>query len=393
MFDSRLRRRDLPTMLLFGAVPVTWKTWAGVIGSALFLGVLSWIHHVLGAWGQGELSGPGRQFLVIEAFWLSYAALLPVLFLAADRYRLAFWRLTTIAIHATGATAFTYVHFFLFSLIVVYVIPTPSAPAPEGATLFYVFSGLIRRNFVLDFLTYWVIVAFTHMGQYQVQLRQRELAAAELRTSLTNARLKALQDQLNPHFFFNTLHIISSLAISGRSAAVTDTVARLSDLLRVSFDETRPSWIPLRRELEFVDSYLEIHRLWYGDRLNVRRVIATNVLDALVPCMMLQPIVENAIVHGVAARPGPGRLVLEGERLNGSLRLRISDNGPGLWRNSRRRKGVGLANTEQRLEQLYGTDCHIEYGTSVEGGACVTISIPFLCKAPPSSLRLVERPS
>jgi two-component system, LytTR family, sensor kinase len=198
---------------------------------------------------------------------------------------------------------------------------------------------------------------------------------SNLRTSLAEARLAALRAQLNPHFLFNTLNAISTLALKGDRAAVTETLGRLSGLLRAALDEDTQE-IPLAREIDFLDDYIAIQRIRFADRLSVEQRIAPDTLASLVPTMILQPIVENAIEYGVNARRGGGRVNVLASRNNGALVIEVRDTGPGFVRSSMH-NGIGLANTRARLEQLYGSAYRFEYGTAVEGGASVRITIPF----------------
>src|SRR5262249_36009629 len=153
---------------------------------------------------------------------------------------------------------------------------------------------------------------------YYSELHQRALAAEQLKTtaaqleaSLTEARLRALRSQLNPHFLFNTLNAVSALALKGESRAVVRMLSKLSDLLRISLDEDRPQMIPLVKELEFTESYIEVQHLWFGDRVKVERIIPLETLNALVPTMILQPLIENAFVHGIAKSTGTARVQIE----------------------------------------------------------------------------------
>lgn len=152
----------------------------------------------------------------------------------------------------------------------------------------------------------------------------------------------------------------------------------MSDLLRVSLDDARPQQIPLSEELQFLDGYLEILRLRFGERMVVERRVAAESLDALVPSMILQPVVENAVVHGVAARCGEARISIESRRVNNMLHLQITDNGPGFSAGATRGLGIGLGNTRARLAQIYGAAYGLELGNATEGGAIVTITLPFV---------------
>ena len=240
----------------------------------------------------------------------------------------------------------------------------PVGGADDLRTALTAFLVAFRLLFILDVLTYWAIV-----GMYLA------LHYSNLRTSLAEARLAALRAQLNPHFLFNALNAISTLALKGDQAAVTETLGRLSGLLRAALDEHTEE-IPLAREMDFFDDYVAIQRIRFADRLSVEKSISPDALTGLVPTMILQPIVENAIEHGVNAQRGGGRVDVSAARLNGSLVLEVRDSGPGFVA-ATFHNGIGLTNTRARLEQLYGSAYGFEYGSVQEGGASVRITIPF----------------
>jgi LytS/YehU family sensor histidine kinase len=236
----------------------------------------------------------------------------------------------------------------------------------------------IINNFPIPFLSYWAMVISMYAFHYQDEARRREIAAAQLEASLMEARLRMLQAQLSPHFFFNTLNAISALAVKGDPNAVVEMMARLGDFLRTCLDDGRPQQVSLSKEVELANSYLEIQKLCFGDRLTIRQDIAPEVSEALVPSMILQPVVENAIVHGIAEKLGVGCITIEATRDAGQLRLKVHDNGPGFAADALEREGVGLVMTRSRLEQMYGNDYEVHYGSTVGEGTTVTLCLPFI---------------
>jgi LytS/YehU family sensor histidine kinase len=186
-----------------------------------------------------------------------------------------------------------------------------------------------------------------------------------------------LRRQLSPHFLFNTLNTISVLALKGRRDEVEETISNLSDLLRIALDDSRPNEITLREELEFIDGYLAIQCTRFGDRLTMHRDIEADVGGALVPAMLLEPLVENAIKHGVAVCGGERSISIRVARTRDWLRLEVADTGPGFASGFAAHKGIGLLNTEKRLQELYGDMHALEYGSDPSGGACVVIRIPY----------------
>jgi signal transduction histidine kinase len=243
-------------------------------------------------------------------------------------------------------------------------------------------------NLDKELLVYWIIVVVSHAVDYYQRYREGELRASQ-------AQLHALKMQLHPHFLFNALHSISALVHTDPDAA-DKMIARLGDFLRLTLDTAAAQEVPLSQEIEFLNCYLEIERIRFRDRLTTSLDVDPQALGCRVPNLILQPIVENAIRHGVAPRSAPGRVEVRAERRGGSLRLRVKDNGRGLPAGgacATKGGGVGLSNTRARLQQLYGASFVFEIENDPAGGAVVTLEIPFRAPEPtheaprPASLR------
>jgi two-component system, LytTR family, sensor kinase len=234
---------------------------------------------------------------------------------------------------------------------------------------------------------YVLIVLLHHAYHYYNRFRQGELRTSQLEARLSQAQLQALKMQLHPHFLFNTLHSISSLVHKNPDAA-DKMLARLGDFLRMTLENSGAQEVKLKKELEFLRCYLEIERIRFQDRLTTEMRIDPNALDARVPNLILQPIVENAIRYGIAPRSAPGRIEILAEQQNGTLCIEVRDNGPGLGANQRAdqvfRKGLGLANTKARLEQLYGAAHRFELAENPGGGLAVKLEIPQQSEPPAS---------
>jgi two-component system, LytTR family, sensor kinase len=238
------------------------------------------------------------------------------------------------------------------------------------------FGPLLAKTFQYNVWVYWVIVAVSHAFDYYRKFHERELRTAELEKRLVQARLSALQSQLNPHFLFNTLHTISALMHKDVEAA-DRMVMKLSELLRLALDNTDTHEVPLRQELDFLDRYLEIEQTRFRDRLAVEREIEPGTLGAHVPNLVLQPLVENAIRHGLERHARPGRITLRAWRRDGQLELNVEDNGGGLPEGPLARTGIGISNTRNRLEQLYGAAQKFELQNVPSGGLLARVIIPF----------------
>ncbi|HEX5086028.1 MAG TPA: histidine kinase [Blastocatellia bacterium] len=233
-------------------------------------------------------------------------------------------------------------------------------------------------------VTYGAIVSAGHILEYYRRQRERERKASEielrtsqLESSLRQAQLDALRLQIHPHFLFNTLNTISFLMREDVEAA-NRLLIQLSELLRVAV-RTEQQEIPLRQELDFLNRYLEIEQTRFQDRLSVEMQIEPETLDALAPALLLQPLVENAIKHGVAQSSDPGVVYVSARRENDFLEIKIRDNGPGFpaAETAGAETGVGLANTQARLKQIYNSDCRFEVGNAEDGGGLIAVSIPY----------------
>jgi two-component system, LytTR family, sensor kinase len=300
--------------------------------------------------------------------WIILASLVPAVVAVSRRVRLDRPRPgTAIAVHLGAALLFALTHETLMALFV-------SWRWDDTSRLSIYFWKMVTGYLALDFVVYCGLVGGYYAIDYARELRRREVAASQMKASLSEARLQALRAQLNPHFLFNTLNAISVLAMKGEGAQVTHTLSLLSDLLRLTIDGL-PQEVPLARELELTERYLEIQRVRFPDRLTVERDIAADVEHALVPSLVLQPIVENAVLHGVARRVEGGRITLCARRRGQALELQVCDTGPGFEPDGGR-EGIGLSNTRARLEQLYG-DAQRVTCENRERGACVSIVLPF----------------
>jgi two-component system, LytTR family, sensor kinase len=344
----------------------------GIALGALLGAVDSWQSYYLGQAVGVHL--PFRRVLAANVtYWAVLAALIPAVVWLARRVRLdGQIRIARIAVHCFAGVVFGPVHAAVSTALLAFF--------PWYSDLLAMFLGTVRDYIAADFLTYWAIVIGYYAVHYYHESQRRQRAEAQLQMTLAEARLEVLRSRMNPHFLFNTLNSISTLALRGDNDATVEMLARLSELLRVSLDERCPHEVSLARELELLDRYLAIQRVRFADRLTVCHRIGDDTHDAMVPAMILQPLAENAIRHGIDAHCGAGTVTIESERHNGTLRLRVSDSGPGFAGEgaaSIGRLGIGLSNTRARLEQLYGAEQQIVCGRSAQGGGTVTVTIPF----------------
>jgi signal transduction histidine kinase len=237
--------------------------------------------------------------------------------------------------------------------------------------------GFYGRN-IIDMAYYWAVIAFGYSFEIYQKYKSEELKAAQLEARLIETELNALRQQMHPHFLFNTMNTIAVLVREGRNDDAVTLLARLSSLLRMSLDNTGVPEVTLQQELDFLGHYIEIQKARFSDRLNVSIAIAPEALRARIPNLLLQPIVENAILHGVAPKAEPGRVDVTGRVAGDRLLLEVCDDGPGIAANGARKKeGVGLANTRERLLKTYGARASLTLSSDPGCGVRVQIVLPF----------------
>jgi signal transduction histidine kinase len=264
--------------------------------------------------------------------------------------------------------SFVVLHVALFTVASVALAGT-SAPALR------VFTGYLASWFTLDSIVYCTLLVVYHALVYYRVSQDRALRASQLEARLAQSQLQVLRMQLQPHFLFNTLHTIS--ALMHRDVRRADSmIAALSDLLRISLRSVGVQEVDLREEVEFLQRYLEIMSLRFGDRLSVVFDIDPAALDARVPTLVLQPLVENALRHGFGDGVRAGRVRVAVTRDGDMVRCEVSDDGRGLPA-GRAREGVGISNTRARLRHLYGDRFSFDLRTNPTGGVCVTLALPY----------------
>ena len=249
-------------------------------------------------------------------------------------------------------------------------------PRPDELTLPLFLRMGFGSRFLGFILYYWALIAVSHALDYYGKYREGQLRAARLEAGLTHARLHLLKTQLQPHFLFNTLNAISALVHVDAEAA-DRMLARLGDLLHLALEDFAVQEAPLARELEIARAYLEIEQGRLGPRLIVEWDIAADACEAWVPTFLLQPLIENAVRHGIAARIEPGCIEIRVRRKGEELHLEVRDDGLGLPPGGEALGGVGLANTRARLRHLYGTAQRLELANLPRGGCVARIVLPF----------------
>ncbi len=238
-------------------------------------------------------------------------------------------------------------------------------------------SGFYGRN-LIDMAYYWAVIGVAYALETKEKYQRETLKAAQLESRLIETELKALKHQLNPHFLFNTLNTIAVLVREAKNEQAVGLIARLSSLLRQSLDHSRVQTVTLKQELDFLSSYLEIQQARFGERLKYTAQAEPDALRAVIPNLILQPLVENAIMHGIAQKTEPGHVRIAARVHEGKLEVEVSDDGPGLNADKGRvREGIGLTNTRERLERHFGSRQQMVLKSERGRGVTVGLVLPY----------------
>ena len=313
----------------------------------------------------------GLTFTMAATEWYVWAILTPVVAWLARRLELRrdAWIRNALVLGVIG-----------LPMAMVKVTMTRSARSAAGLPGYFLLS-----NLTMHYLIYWGIIAIVHVQGYYRGERERELRASHAEARLAEARLQLLKMQLHPHFLFNTLNAVAEL-VHESPAAAERMITGLSRLLRETLDAGSVDLVPLSREFELTAEYLDIQRARFGERLDARvDTPETVTAAALVPVFILQPLVENAIKHGIGAHRGTGRVWVRARRDGNNLVMTVEDDGPGFQLDAAK-GGIGLRTSRERLEAVYGSRHRFEVLSPSTGGATVRVTVPFSSDATGSAL-------
>ena len=355
------------------------RQWLIILSLWTLLGIL----YAAPVYFEVRSEGMDHSFWKILAWgtltWLVWAPLTPLLMWLARRFSLVgeTWKrslmvhipafLLSSAVHSAAATSIT-------------LIVKPFDNMGDSPPAFWPrYLSRLKGSFVPDLMIYSVVVGSCYAIDYYRKYREREFLAAQLEAQLAQAQLDTLRMQLHPHFLFNTLNGIVGLVRDHKNEAAVNMLVGLSDLLRHTLEHSERQEIELKDELKFINLYLRIQQMRFSDRLQINMDIDPASTKALVPNLLLQPIVENALRHGISRNEAAGELTIKAKAENGELRMTVCDNGRGLPANWQLKSsnGIGLANTVARLQQLYGELHRLDIRNREQGGVEVTVVMPF----------------
>ncbi len=362
---------DLPLT----APPRYGLRWSFVFLMATLLGLLS----TALAWNfTVALGGPSVEWttlLILNcAYWYLWALFTPAIVWLSQHYRFERGGLTrAVLVHLPSVTVFSFGHIAAMGAVQWWIAATAGRTFPWWEEV----QRSVLQYIDWEMMTYWAIAGLSHAVLNYRESKDRAVRASQLETRLVEAQLQTLQQQLHPHFLFNTLHAVSALMHRDVEAA-DRTLMRLSDLLRMTLENIGQQEIALHAELDFLSKYVQIEQTRFADRLIVRYDIQPDTLDGLVPNLILQPLVENAIKHGVAKKAGLGHIDISARREGDKLLLEVRDDGVGLSEDALTalQKGIGVSTTRARLQHLFGADYRFEFHRQATGLA-VVVGVPW----------------
>jgi two-component system, LytTR family, sensor kinase len=349
--------------------------WVWIASLWLVFALVNATQIVVGMRAVGMQHAWSRLFLTVLVSWLVWALATPFVLRLGRRFPPTHWRpVRTWFAHLGACLAIAVVYSAWAALLQLCLQPWGYAQVSDfGKTSFSVFYG----EFHLFLILYAAILAISHTLESSRRLAQRETEAARLNEQLSRAQLDALRRQLEPHFLFNTLNAIAGLVRETRNDAAVSMIVGLSDLLRRVLEGSDRQEVSLGEEMEFLETYLDIQKTRFAERLQLSVNVPREFLAAQVPSLILQPMVENAIQHGIGTRAAGGAIRITAAQDKGSLTLSVYNDGPRIpedW--EQLRSGVGISNVRTRLQSLYGSACSLNI-RNYDRGVEVLLSVPF----------------
>ncbi|MBL4941758.1 MAG: histidine kinase [Colwellia sp.] len=359
---------------LKSAALLSLAIWLGLALFALLSQISSWLtsHHF-----EPNFFSYLRFYTL--KIWLPWLVLIPIVQILATKFPVKpkKW-LTALLLHA----------FFLLSLSLISALMISLhyhffEEMPQGMKTYQPWQHmghfLFGDNFFLfNVVIYTLLVTAINIKHFANIAQQKALVASQLNNQLIESQLQTLKMQINPHFLFNTLNVISVLVMKSEQAQATTMINRLSNFFRATLDDKAQQWITLEKELAHVEQYLAIEQVRFGDRININKNYHHNTLPTLVPSMILQPLIENAMQHGLEEKQGKVQLTINSYLEDNALKIELVDDGAGCDFNDKRfKEGIGLSNVRSRLQQLYGRNFQFTLSSNTQGGVSVSLTLPI----------------
>ncbi|HZW93842.1 MAG TPA: histidine kinase [Candidatus Eremiobacteraceae bacterium] len=378
MDDSRLRS-DSPRWFWIAAI------WSGV-------GLFEATQTVFVMRAEGMHHYWLRLFFTILFSWLPWALATPLVLSLGRKHPATEWRRVSAWLaHLATCAAIGLVSAGWDAAWEVWLNPWALSPAPESFAQLWLHK--FDNGLLADVILYGVILLVGSMLDSRERLARQQTETARLNEQLSKVQLSALRRQIEPHFLFNTLNAIAGLVREKRDDDAIRMIAALSDFLRRVVEDSGRQQVPLAEELEFAQQYLDIQKVRFAERLQIRVDVPAELFPAQVPSLILQPMVENAIKHGIAKRVQGGSIRIAAARSNGRLTLSVYNDGPGLpagWEKTQ--SGVGISNVRTRLQNLYGDEFEMSMRDQAPGGVEVSVSVPFAFQSAANALFVTRKP-
>jgi len=350
--------------------------WRWIAAVWLFVGLFDATQNVFVMRAEGMHHAWNRLFITLLISWLPWALATPLVLGLGRRYPPTQIRpLSTWLRHLAACLSIGLVYSIWNATLDVLLNPYAMVPGPEP----------FRKNLWMKFyngllawlILYSTILLVSYLIESRARFARQQTQAARLNEQLVKAQLSALRRQIEPHFLYNTLNAIAGLIREKRNDDAVKMIVELGDFMRRVLDDSNLQQVPLREELEFARKYLDIQKVRFVERLQCSVDVPTELLPAQVPTLILQPIVENAIKHGISQRAQGGIIRILASRSNGRLTLSVYNDGPSLPANGRIHSGIGIANMRTRLQSLYGDAFELNMHNQGPGGVEVSVSVPF----------------
>lgn len=349
--------------------------WFWIVSICLGLGLFDALQDIAVMRTEGMHHPMTRLFASMLLSWLPWILATPIVLRLQRRYPLQRTTLAPWLVHGGACVCIAVVSGVWDATLHKFVHPSSETSALPFLTLSLMkFYGELLSCVVL----YTVVLLVGHLLESRERIALQQTEAARLNEQLSKAQLNALRQQIEPHFLFNTLNAIAGLVREERNDAAVGMIAGLSDLLRHTLKDSNTQEVPLEEELQFLQKYLDIQQIRFAERLQLSVEIDKEFFSARVPTFILQPIIENALKHGIAARANGGTIRITAIRSNGLLTFRIYNDGPSLpagWENNQ--SGLGISNVRTRLQSLYGNSFDLTMQNHAPGGVEVSVSLPF----------------
>ena len=359
------------------SAPKSLPKWIWVAAIFSGIGLFDATQTVLSMRAEGMHHAWIALYYCLFISWLPWALATPLIFRLGEKYPATHWRkLSTWAAHLAACLAVGVVSAFWIALWDWLLNPW-AKPGGRGALL-DLWRHMFTGGILLYLILYSLIFLVFCMIESREQLARQQTETAQLNEQLSKAQLSALRRQIEPHFLFNTLNAIAGLVREQRNDTAVSMIAGLSDFLRRVIDHSDQQQVPLAEELDFAHKYLDIQKIRFAERLQYKIDVPNDLLSAQVPSLILQPMVENAVKHGIAKRVQGGEIRIGGDRANGKLTLRVYNDGPALpIHPTTGEPGIGVTNVRTRLRSLYGENFQLNMANKEPGGVEVELSLPF----------------